>query len=344
MSTKPSPTIVIEHSRNLGQLFLSQKFSLLATTYQAQRVLLFTGQKNGKLKTLNRSMPRPMGIALSGNSLAIGCKNAIWFFNFSSRILDPSGTPMPHDLTILPRSCHVTGDILIHQMIAAKNRLVFANTRFSCLSELASDASFKVIWKPSFISEIVPEDRCHLNGVAIRDGTARYVTIISKSNKRDGWRDNRINGGLVIDITSGETIASGLCMPHSPYWYRDRLWLLESGRGYLLAVDPKTGKQEKVAAVPGFARGLAIYKDTAFIGVSMIREKNFFGGLPIEAAGVEPICGIHIVDLKSRKLLGVIKIKNNIEELFDLEIIPGKTSPNLIGFEDEMIDQTFVVK
>ena len=64
------------------------------------------------------------------------------------------------------------------------------------------------------------------------------------------------NGGVLLDYDSREVVVHGLSMPHSPRWYRNRLWVLESSRGSLGTVDLASGKVESVARVPGFARGL----------------------------------------------------------------------------------------
>ena len=109
--------------------------------------------------------------------------------------------------------------------------MIFVNTLFGCLATFSPRASFQPLWRPPFLSALVPEDRCHLNGLAMRDGRPAYVTAVAASDVADGWRDRRRDGGCVIDVASGGIVASGLSMPHSPRWYRDRLWVLNSGTG-----------------------------------------------------------------------------------------------------------------
>ena len=99
-------------------------------------------------------------------------------------------------------------------------------------------------WRPSFVTKLAAEDRCHLNGMAMRDGRPVFVTSVSQSDVADGWRDRRADGGVVIDVDSNEVICRGLSMPHSPRWYRDRLWVLNSGHGQFGYVDLETGKFE----------------------------------------------------------------------------------------------------
>jgi uncharacterized protein (TIGR03032 family) len=129
-----------------------------------------------------------------------------------------------------------TGDLNVHDVVVAatpegQEQLVFVNTLFSCLATLSDRHSFKLLWKPPFISKLAPEDRCHLNGLAVVAGQPRYVTSFSRTDTREGWRDNRLESGCVTDVLSGEVVATGLTMPHSPRFYQGKLWLLNSGTG-----------------------------------------------------------------------------------------------------------------
>lgn len=103
------------------------------------------------------------------------------------------------------------------------------------------------------------------------DGEAKYVTASSQSDVVDGWRDRRKNGGIVIDVASNDIIVTGLSMPHSPRWYQDKLWLLNSGRGELGYVDLETGNFEAVTFCPGYVRGLAFWQNWAIVGLSKPR-------------------------------------------------------------------------
>ena len=104
-----------------------------------------------------------------------------------------------------------------------------------------------------------PQDsvRCHLNGLAIQDGRVRWVTAFGTTDTPQGWREAKSNG-VILEVPSGEVIARGLSMPHSPRWYAGKLWVLESGRGTVATVDPGTGVVSTVAELPGFTRGLAL--------------------------------------------------------------------------------------
>ena len=75
-----------------------------------------------------------------------------------------------------------------------------------------------------------------------------------------------------VSMPTGQAVARGLAMPHSPRLHDGRLWVLDSGRGRLATVDAATGRVEPVAELPGYARGLAFAGPFAFVGLSRIRE------------------------------------------------------------------------
>ena len=182
-------------------------------------------------------------------------------------------------------------------------RVVFVNTQFGCLATLSERASFAPLWRPKFVSALVPEDRCHLNGLALRGGRVRYVTVVSQSNVADGWRDRRRDGGCVIDVPSGEIVASGMSMPHSPRWYRDKLWVLNSGTGEFRDVDLRQGRFEPIAFCPGYLRGLAFVGDYAVVTLFKLRDDVTFGGLSLDdqlrGHGADVKCGLQVIDLRT---------------------------------------------
>ena len=94
--------------------------------------------------------------------------------------------------------------------------LWIVNTRFSCLCTLTNNYNFLPQWRPNFVSAIAPEDRCHLNGVAIVDGMPKYVTVLGQTDSPGGWRENKISGGCILEVPTSKVITDGLSMPHSP--------------------------------------------------------------------------------------------------------------------------------
>jgi uncharacterized protein (TIGR03032 family) len=245
------------------------------------------------------------------------------------------------DKLYIPSASHTTGDLNVHDVVADKNqRLLFINTDFSCLATLQTGYSFAPLWQPPFISRLAAEDRCHLNGLAMQGGEPTYVTACSRTNEAAGWRNHRINGGIVMHLPSNEIIAAGLSMPHSPRWYRGKLWLLNSGTGEFGFLDGE--RFVPVAFCPGFVRGLAFFGDYALVGLSKLRSKTF-GGLALEtrlaAEGNTSQCGLMVIDLKSGAILHSLLINGVVEELFDVVVLPKVRLPRAVGFQDDDIDR-----
>jgi uncharacterized protein (TIGR03032 family) len=313
--------------------------SLLVTTYQSGR-LIVARVLDGKLNTHFRAFPSPMGIALTQQSLTLGTKNFVWHFRNHPSVAK-SIDEGKADAAYVPSAAYGTGDIRIHELAYSREGLVVVNTRFSCLATIDPVNSFRELWRPSFITEIVPEDRCHLNGVGIVDGQARYVTALGASNDPAGWRPNKTSGGIVMDVPANEIVARGLSMPHSPRWHDGKLWVLESGEGRLCVIEPSNGRKEVVAEVPGFARGLAFAGRYAFIGLSQVREK-VFDGVGI-ASRSDRNCGVWLVDTQEGTVAGFLRFEGIVQEIFDVQLLAGLRYPDVLEPADEKVGHAFVL-
>jgi uncharacterized protein (TIGR03032 family) len=164
-------------------------------------------------------------------------------------------------------------------------------------------------------------------------GRPAFVTAASRSDTIDGWRDRRDGGGVVVAVSSGEIVCSGLSMPHSPRLHRGRLWLLNSGSGELGYVAGD-GRFEPLAFCPGFVRGLAFHDNLAFVALSKPRYERF-EGLPLDRrlaqADSDPWCGIQIIDLDSGTCVDWFRIDGDVAELYDVAVIPGRTCPMAVS-------------
>jgi uncharacterized protein (TIGR03032 family) len=315
--------------------------SLLVSTYQSGRVVLVRADGES-LNTHFRSFASPMGLALGPRYLAIGTARHVWEYRnvpAAAGRLEPAGR---HDACFLPRAARVTGDIRGHEMAFAGDELWIVNTRFSCLCGLDRDHSFVPRWRPPFVSALAPEDRCHLNGLAVVEGQVRYVTALGRSDSPAGWRETKAGGGVLLDVPSGEAVSDGLSMPHSPRWHDGRLWVLESGKGEMGVVDLPTGKVEPVAQLPGFTRGLAFSGRYAFVGLSQVRE-SVFGGIPLGARLKERVCGVWAVDLQTGATVAFLRFEDAVQEIFEVALLPGLRFPELAEPEDELIAGTYVL-
>ena len=341
--TPPAPMeFKYTQSESVPALLAELRSSLLVSTYQANKLLVARAAGLG-LSTLVRTFDRPMGLAVDSRRMAVGTRDGIWFLRNAPDIaprIEPAGH---HDACYLPRTQHVTGDIGVHELAWAGDELWIISTRFSCLCTLNPDFSFVPRWRPKFVTALAAEDRCHLNGLMVVDGKPRFATALGETNEKDGWRKEKARGGCLIDIPSDEVVTRGLSMPHSPRWHDGRLWVLESGTGQLSLVDVPTGKRQMVVEVPGFARGLAFAGRHAFIGLSKIRTTSAMDGVPLAARRDELKCGVAVVDLTAGHVVGMLEFQTAVEEVFDVQLLPGLRFPEVVGFQKDSLHHTFVV-
>jgi len=330
-------------TRSVPDLLHQMGISVIVTTYQSGRVVLLRAENAASLNTHFRALPSPMGVALSNTSLAIGTAREVLDYRNQRELtarLEPAGR---HDACFVPRNVHYTGDIRIHEIGFASGQLWAVNTRFSTLCTIDNDHSFVPRWRPSFVSHLGPEDRCHLNGMTIIDDRVQYVTALGQTNTAGGWRDNKATAGVLIHVDSNEIVAQGLSMPHSPRWYAGRFWILESGKGTVATLDLASGKVTTVAELPGFTRGLAFAGPYAFVGLSQVRESNVFGGIPLVDRVKERLCGVWVLDTRTGQVAGFLQFKGSVQEIFDIQILHGIRYPELLEPTSDLIATSYVV-
>jgi uncharacterized protein (TIGR03032 family) len=337
--TTPTEALELTTSRQFTSWMHEQRLSLGFTTYQAGKMFLLGLQPNGRLSVFERTFNRCLGLWSNGQTMWMTSLYQLWRFE---NVLEPGQSAEDYDRIFVPQVGYTTGDLDIHDLtVEDSGRVVFVNTLFGCLATPSDTHSFIPLWKPPFISKLAAEDRCHLNGLALENGRAKYVTAVSQSDVADGWRDRRHDGGCVIDVETNEIITSGLSMPHSPRVYRDRLWLLNSGTGHFGYIDRTTGKFEQVAFCPGYLRGLSFHGDYAIIGLSKSRGNKTFSGLQLDdnlkSGDAEARCGVHVIDLKTGDVVHWIRIEGVVSELYDVVALPNVVRPQAVGFKTDEV-------
>lgn len=332
-----------ERLANLG-------ISMAITSYQSGLLYLIGRNSPNGIHIHQTALPRPMGVCLDR---PLNSKDAVrsltlvsgfQILRFENVLGEGQIANESFDVCYAPRRIHYTGNLDSHDVgVDAEGRPVFVNTRFNCLSVPSTRHSFETIWRPKFISDLVDEDRCHLNGLAMLDGKPKYVTAVSRSDTIDGWRDRRSSGGIVIDVETDEVVCNGLSMPHSPRMHRGNLWILNAGTGELGVIEfsdkeKQKGEFKPKVFCPGFLRGLRFYGNLAFVGLSKPRYKRFEGlalDEKLKEADSEPWCGVQIIDLARSTCVDWFRIDGNIGELYDIEVIPGATCPMALTPSDD---------
>lgn len=319
-------------TRGFATWLTGQGASLAFSSYQSGRVYLAGVDDQGRVAILEIITGRAMGLWASDQRLVLATHNQVWQYE---NALMPGQVLDGKDRQFIPRTATTTGDLDIHDIaVDGAGRIVFVNTLFSCLATLSPRYSFTPLWKPPFISRLAAEDRCHLNGLALREGEAAFVTATSRSDTVNGWRARRAQGGSVIDVASGEFVTEKLSMPHSPRWHDGKLWVLNSGSGHLGTVDLAAGRFEPLVFCPGFLRGLAFHKHFALVGLSLPRDGSFTGlalDEELKKRDADPWCGVQVIDLRSGDIVEWLRFEDGVTELYDVAVIPGVRNPGAIA-------------
>ncbi|MSR54676.1 MAG: TIGR03032 family protein [Gemmataceae bacterium] len=340
-SAAEEPWLEVASSRNFHQWLESEQVSLAFSTYQAGKVFLLGRKPDHQIAVFERTLDRCMGLCATDDGFWLSSKYQIWRFE---NALKPGQSHQGHDKLYIPRIGYTTGDLDVHDIVVeSSGRIVFVNSSFGCLGTFSPTNSFTPLWQPPFLSKLTPEDRCHLNGLALEDGRCKYVTVVSRSDIVDGWRSRRHDGGCVLEVPTGEVIASGLSMPHSPRVHQGQLYVHDSGNGYFCRVNRANGSVDRIAFCPGYLRGLAFSGNFAIVGLSGPRRDKTFSGLALDQElakrDAEAWCGIQIIELVTGNVVEWVRLTGLVSELYDVVTLKGVVRPMLLGFKSNEIAQ-----
>lgn len=337
------PQFELIASRNFAAWLAEQQVSL-AFTNPPRTTFLIGLQPDGRLSVFERTFPHCLGIAAVGaQTLYVSSRYQIW--RLENALAPGQLTDDGYDRLYIPRKTYTTGYVNIHDVAVDRaQRILFVNTRFGCLAEVSEQYHFIPLWIPPHLPGLLPGDRCHLNGLALKDGRPAYVSSVSQTDGFDSWRDHRQNKGVAIDVATNEVAVTGMSMPHSPRWYRDRLWLTNSGTGLFGYADLERGRFETVTFAPGFLRGLCFVGDYAVVGSSKPREGDLYSGLGLDEAlaqrKVKPRLGLFIVDLRTGEIPHWLFIDGEVRELYDVVALPAVRQPMALGLLTDEIEKS----
>ena len=328
---QPLPPFECRHSAEFSELLWKLQCTLVISIYQANKIIYISAGSSESLVQLPQDFDSPMGVAVEDNRLAVATKDEVVMLSYVRALA--SSYPRrsnTSDGQYVPQAAYYCGELKAHDLVWGRAGLWKVNTLFSCLTLKDDRNNFNPQWRPRFISELAPEDRCHLNGIAMVDGQPAYATALGETNTSEGWRPDKTSGGIVIHVSSNEVILRGLPMPHTPRVYEDDLYVLLSATGEVARVDTERGGYEVVTRLPGFVRGMARYGDYLFVGLSQLRRKSpTFGDIPI--ARESPFCGIMAINLPSGTTIGHLKYDSVCQEIYDVQAVSGLRRPGLIG-------------
>lgn len=320
------------YSPQVPELLLALGCTIAFTTYQAGKLVLISPNLDKeRITVLPRTVHKPMGIAIQDNKLALASKDEIIVFENSKELAihypDKQNT---YDSLWLPRITYYTGQVDMHDIAFGDDCIYAINTSFSCLCKVDGNFNFKPVWRPPFIDALVSEDRCHLNGLVIENGKPKYVAALGTSNTHQGWRDNIVSGGILMDIDTNSIVLDGLAMPHSPRMYKNEMYMLLSACGEFIKVNTTDKSYKVIKQFDGFCRGLAIYKDYAFIGFSKLR-KNSSSFAKLSFSDKADFAGIKIIHIPTEAEVGEILFQTSVDEIYEVAILPDMIRPNILN-------------
>ncbi len=319
------------YSPQIPELLTKLNISLAISTYQAGKVVFISPKSQDALITLPRSFSKPMGIDIQGDKMVIACKDEVIVLEDSKPLAKHyPNKPETYDSLFVPRTTFHTGRVDMHDIAFGEKGIWAINSSFSCLCLINGNHNFLPVWKPKFISQLVSEDRCHLNGLVLENGAPKYVTALGTGDSIQSWRDDIASGGVLIDVTTDEILFENLAMPHSPTLYKGELYLLLSASGQFVRLDLKTKEVEVIKELDGFCRGLDIIADYAFIGMSKLRKNSStFAKLDFSDKATE--AGIKIVHIPTKAYVGELKYEASVDEIYEVKILKECRRPNVLN-------------
>ena len=341
---KPLAPFSCSYSPHVPELLLSLNCTIALTTYQAGKIVFLSPNPDKeRLASLPRTFEKPMGIAVQGDKMLIAAKDEVILLENSKELAKHyPNKPNTYDSLYLPRITFHTGQVDMHDIAFGNDGVYAINTSFSCLCKVDGNFNFTPIWKPPFIDRMASEDRCHLNGLVMKEGKPKYVTALGQTNTPQGWRDRIIDGGFLMDVETDEIILDGLAMPHSPRMHNDDLYLLQSAKGELIKVNTEGKSYEVVKKFDGFCRGLSIYQDYAFIGFSKLR-KNSSTFAKLSFSENADFAGIKIIHLPTGALVGEITYQTSVDEIYEVAILPEMIRPNILNTINTIHKQSLAI-
>ncbi len=336
MSEAPLP-FQVRYSPNVPELLMQLRCTIMLSTYQAGKMICLSPKDADHLIQLPRNFEKPMGFAFSENhdTLALATKYAITIFQDSPELARHyPRKPATYDAMYMPTVSYHTNALDLHDLELVGDEVYGVNTLFSCIMKTSSRHTFEPVWQPPFVDQLVSEDRCHLNGMVMKDGEILYATTFNEGNSLRSWAKEVPHCGALISVSDNEILSRDLAMPHSPILVKDELFLLESAHGTLVKIDRQSGRHEVVKKVGGFVRGLAYYQGYFFVGHSRLRENSStFGKLSIDQK--ENLAGIKIIHASTGALVGQITYETSVDEIYDVAILPNRVRPNILSVEKE---------
>ena len=330
-------------SPSLPELLWQLKCSIVISTYQAGKVVIISAKNEEELVQLPRDFRQAMALGVRDSRLAVAGIHEVTVLAHEPGLAPRyPHQPETYDTLYVPRASYYTGSLDIHGLEWGNRGLWAVNTVFSCLSLIDDTYSFVPQWRPSFVSQLAPEDRCHLNGMAMHDGEPLWATALGTGDTAKSWRAQITTGGVLMHVPSGEIIARDLPMPHTPRIYDGRLVMLMSATGEVALMDTDNGRYQVIKKIPGFLRGMSRCGDYLFVGQSKIRKKSSaFKDLAI--ADDATSSGFTVMHMPTASIVAELRYMSSVDEIYDIEVLQGLRRPGILNTQKDTHHQALTM-
>lgn len=331
------------NTRYFAQWLIDNRVSLLISTYKQHKLLCLGLQEDGNLSLFFTDLLRPMGIYYDEKTQTIyssNLGNIIQYENVGENMTIIG----KFDALFVPKRIDLCPDIDIHDIRYSEkyDKIFFVSPVYNSVLTVSKHKSFDVFWTPNFISKthngkLSREDRCHLNGIALVNGLPKYVTAACTRDYYYAWKEHH-GEGVVIDIETNEIVCGNLYAPHSPGWYKDRLYIGEAGTGYFGYVDLQKKEFVPKKFLPGFIRGITFVNNYALVTLSKDRHCVCFADIPLgktlQENGQSSMCGFCVINLESFDIIEYLEF-SGVDEVYDIVALPNIMRPRIADFSEK---------
>jgi len=168
-----------------------------------------------------------------------------------------------------------------------------------------------VVWRP--VADGPREDTRHINSIVAFDNSL-YISAFGP--KQDQLWSSVRNSGYVVNVATGEVVATGLQHPHSLTVAGEALAFCESKAAAIQIV----GRGVMARDLPGYARGLCQVETSLLVGTGVSRHVSESTGKPVvNRDDIEDgRCTVTAVAMRNGEKEFVMDLSAHGREIYDL--------------------------
>jgi hypothetical protein len=229
----------------------------------------------------------------------------------------PSSDLLVYDVDGLIATHRLDGMGQVHDAVFRGDDLLIVDTSGNRVQSLSPSGEVATWWQGT------PRlDAWHINCLHAESSERVLATAFGVFYAPYGWTaDLRATTGVVIELPSGNIIASGFSQPHNPRRFEDGLLVCNSLASEVLYLGPD-GRLRQSIPLEGFTRGAAMDGRYLYIGESQPREQGFHLARS----------RVSVLDRETFEVVDRITIP--VPEIYEILLVPRSSVPGLrAGFD-----------